>query len=104
MLQAFDRTSFESTVEQGRGVVVVDYWAPWCRYCPPMQATVERVAERNPAITFGKVNTDEQYDLTERARIHSLPTVVIYRDGQEVSRLEGVQPPAALQRVLDRLS
>jgi thioredoxin len=104
MLQAFDAPTFERTVKQTGGTVVVDYWAPWCRFCSPMLANVERVGGQNPAVTFGKVNTDEQFELAEGARINSLPTVVIYRDGQEVSRLEGLQPPAALQRLLDRLS
>ena len=71
--------NFRDTVEQG-GIVLLDFWAPWCGPCRSFGPVFEKVAADNPDLTFGKVNTDEETELAGAFEIQSIPTLMVFRD------------------------
>ena len=97
-----DTASFTTYVERTSLPVLVDFWAPWCAPCRMMAPVLERTArERAPTLQVGKVNTDEQQELAGRFNIRSIPTLILFRDGQELARLSGAVDGATLARWLD---
>jgi thioredoxin 2 len=97
-----DTASFTTYVERTSLPVLVDFWAPWCAPCRMMAPVLERTArERAPTLQVAKVNTDEQQELAGRFNIRSIPTLILFRDGQELARLSGAVDAATLARWLD---
>ena len=80
------------------GVAIVDVWATWCGPCKLMGAVLE--SQVAPAlgddVTVGKVNIEDQPDLAVRFEVLSVPTIIIFKDGEPVETLAGVQKPADL--------
>jgi thioredoxin 1 len=91
--------TFRQTVEAG-GIVVVDFWAPWCGPCRSFAPTFEKAAGDNPDVVFGKVNTEEETELASAFEIQSIPTLMVFRDRVLLFRQAGALPPAALADVV----
>ena len=87
--------NFRQTVEAG-GIVLLDFWAPWCGPCRSFAPTFEKAAGENPDIVFGKINTDEETQLASAFEIQSIPTLMVFRDRVLLFRQPGALPPAAL--------
>jgi thioredoxin 1 len=93
--------NFRETVEAG-GIVILDFWAPWCGPCRSFAPTFEKAAGENPGVVFGKVNTDEEQQLAATFEIQSIPTLMIFRDKVLLFRQAGALPPAALADVVSQ--
>lgn len=88
-----------------KGVHLVDFWAPWCGPCRMQNPILDELASEMTAdqVQISKINVDEQGPLAARFGIQSIPTLLVFKDGQMVERLMGVQPKQKLQSVLNPL-
>jgi len=78
--------------EAGQGVVLIDFWAPWCGPCRMQAPIIEKVAKAMAGkAKVGKCNVDEASKVAERFGIRSIPTLIVLKDNQEVERFVGVQ-------------
>lgn len=93
--------SFPSVVKQ-HPVLVVDAWAPWCGPCLRIAPIIEQLAgEMEGQVTFAKLNTDENPDTARRYGIMSIPTLLIFKNGQRVDQVVGLVPKDPLkERIL----
>ena len=82
--------NFQETVS--KGVTVVDFWASWCGPCRRLSPVVDEIAEEYQNIKVGKVNVDEQSALAQKFGIMSIPTLLVFKNGQVVESSIGVVP------------
>jgi thioredoxin 1 len=93
------KDTFETLVGKD-GIVVIDWWAPWCGPCRAFAPTYERVAANHPDITFAKVNTEVEQALAGAFDIRSIPTLMILRDRVLLFSQPGALPEAALEELV----
>ena len=92
-------TNFKQVTEKD-GIVLLDWWAAWCGPCRSFAPTYEKVAQKHPDITFGKIDTEDQPELAGMAQIMSIPTLMAFRDGVLVFSQPGALPDSALEQVI----
>ena len=91
--------NFESVVGKD-GIVLIDWWAPWCGPCRSFAPTYEGVAAKHPDITFAKVNTEDEQALAQAFDIRSIPTLMILRDKVLLYSQAGAVPESALEDLI----
>lgn len=97
---ALTAENFEKTVTDN-GIVLVDWWAAWCGPCRMFAPVFEKASEANTDLVFGKVDTEAERGLASAARISSIPTLMVFRDGILVFSQPGALPAPALDQVID---
>jgi len=88
MLEVNDAT-FEDEVINNNGVVVVDYFAEWCAPCKNLMPRVESVNDQSEDVKFVKVNIDNNLESSLRNSVRTIPTLIVYKDGQVVNEARG---------------
>ena len=92
--------NFEQEVLKSNVPVLVDFWAPWCMPCRMLAPTIDDIAKDATDFKVGKVNVDEQGELAQRYGIMSIPTLIVFRNGEAAQQTMGVQ---SKQAILDLL-
>jgi thioredoxin 1 len=94
--------NFESDVLKSDKPVLVDFWAEWCGPCRMVAPTLDEIADENEAVRIAKVNVDDQQDLAYRYQVSSIPTFILFKDGQVADRMMGAMPKASFQGFIER--
>lgn len=101
-LTAIDSSNFTSEVSQASLPVLVDFWAEWCPPCRALGPTLEEVAvEYADRLKVVKVNVQEVQDLPSQFGVMNIPTMILFKNGQEMTRIVGNRPKKTLMRDLE---
>jgi thioredoxin 1 len=101
MATAVTESTFDQEVLESETPVLVDFWAEWCGPCHAVSPILEKIVdERNGDLKLVKVNIDEEQELARRYGIMSIPTMVIFKDGEPAAAAVGAMPKGALERAL----
>ncbi len=101
--QEITDTEFEQEVLKADLPVVVDFWAEWCGPCHQIAPILETLAEEyDGKIKFVKVDTEENFETPSSYGILSLPTLLVFKEGQQIERITGARPKGDLKRSLDK--
>jgi thioredoxin 1 len=97
------QATFESDVLQNDQPVLVDFWAPWCGPCRLVSSVVDEIAQAYEGrVKVVKVNTDEESGIASQYGIRSIPTLIVFKDGQVVDQVVGAVPKTTLSQTLDK--
>ena len=91
---------FEQEVLEAKETVLVDFWAPWCGPCRMQAPILEKFAEGNPAIKVVKVNVDDNQELAMEHNISSIPSLLVFKNGEAVNFAVGLQSKSALENLV----
>lgn len=94
------KENFDSEVLKAEGTVLVDFWATWCGPCRMLSPIVDEVASERPDVKVGKINVDEQPELAQQFGIMSIPTLLVFKNGEKVQESIGLIPKEKVEALL----
>ena len=101
-LVTLNEENFNETTADNE-IVIIDFWAPWCGPCMQFAPLFEKIAQNNPDITFGKVNTEEERGIGGHFQIRSIPTIMIFRDNVVIFLQAGVMSEAGFIDIIEQV-
>jgi thioredoxin 1 len=101
MSDAVTEATFADEVLGSGKPVLVDFWAEWCGPCHAVAPVLEKIVEERPdELKLVKVNIDDEQELANRYGVMSIPTMILFRDGEPAAAVIGAQPKGAIERAL----
>lgn len=95
------KDNFEEEVLKSDKPVLLDFWASWCGPCRMIAPTIEEIAEENEAIKVGKINVDDERELSLQFGIQSIPTLIVMKDGKVANQAVGAMPKENILSLLN---
>lgn len=102
MIIELNEQNFDETT--GKGIVMIDFWAPWCNPCNMLSPIIDEVAKENVDVVVGKVNVDDYPELASKHGVMSIPTLIFFKNGQFVDSSVGVVPKSVILNKLELIS
>ena len=104
LIELNDKT-FDQQVREGSRIVLVDFWADWCKRCGQVQEDLVTLADEiNDRATIACINVDDNEEVPYRFGIRSVPTLILFDDGKMVDQLVGAAPRETIRRMIERAS
>ena len=101
MSTAVTTATFDEEVLKSEKPVIVDFWAEWCGPCHAVAPVLDKIVEeRGDELRLVKINVDEEQELMIRYGVQSIPTIVLFKDGEPSAAVIGAQPKGAIERAL----
>ena len=94
------KENFKSEVLDAQGTVLIDFWANWCGPCRMLSPIVDQVAEQHSEVKVGKIDIDAQPELANQFGVMSIPTLIVFRNGQKVNESVGLIPKENIEALL----
>ncbi len=99
----YNDANFETEVLKATEPVLVDFWATWCGPCRQIAPMVDELASENEgSAKVGKVDVDNARDIALKYQILNIPTLIVFKNGEPVERLQGIQSKAKIQEAIDK--
>lgn len=99
MVQTVTTANFEEIVKNNE-TVLLDFWATWCGPCQMQGPIIDALAEKRQDVVFGKVNVDEEIALAQQFGVMSIPTLIIFKNGEIMQKAVGLQDEASVEQLL----
>ena len=101
MVNIFNEENFENEVINSEKTTIVDFYADWCGPCKMMSPVIDKIAEENAEnIKVGKVNVDENQDLAMKYNVMSIPTILVFKNGNIAKTFVGVTPKQEIEEAI----
>jgi thioredoxin 1 len=101
MAAEFSTENFDTEVLGAEQPVVVDFWAPWCGPCRQIAPIIDELASENGDVKVGKLNVDDGKVVAEKYGIGSIPTILVFKGGEVVERVQGLTSKSKLQDIIN---
>lgn len=100
MLMNLKEKDFDAVIASPE-ITLVDFFAPWCMPCQMMLPIIDKIAEKNPDIRIVKMNIEETGDIATKQRVKSVPTFMIFQNGEMLRRWTGFMDERGMQKIID---
>ena len=98
-----DDANFESEVVENNGLVLVDFWAPWCQPCHMIAPILEQISDDlQGKIDVKKINVDENPAMATKYGIRSIPNLILFKEGKVIEQLIGVRPKEEIKKIVEK--
>ena len=101
MVKKINNSEFENEVLNGKGIALVDLFADWCMPCQMIAPIIEEISNEKAEVNFFKVNVDETPEVAIKYGVSSIPTLLIFKDGELVNKAVGVYPKESIVKLLE---